>query len=186
MIQLTESMIDGALSRIDTGLKKYCWIQDNVHVRDVSQDHVFQNKFNAFYKVRRSSEWRRHFYTLLESSKANGITFAHALHVLLEKTSKLEASFASKLVATLHPGKPVIDQHVFRNFGLRLPSCKNREHRCVACVACYERLCENYVALMKSAEGTVIREKFNSLFPWAKITDLKKLDLVLWQIRSGE
>jgi hypothetical protein len=38
---------------------------------------------------------------------------------------------------------------------------------------------------MKNAEGAMVLEKFNSLFPWAKITDLKKLDLVLWQIRNG-
>jgi hypothetical protein len=182
VIQLTESIIDGALSRIGTGLTQYCWIQEKVHARNVSQDYVFQNHFNAFYRVRRGSDWQHHFYTLLEASKANGITFAHALHVLLEQTSRLEASFASKLVATLHPEKPVIDQHVLRNFGLRLPSGGSREHRCVAC---YERLCENYAALMKSAEGAMALEKFNILFPWAKITDLKKLDLVLWQIRNG-
>ena len=180
MIPLTESIIDGALSRIEPGLIRYCWIQENVHARDVSQDNVFQNKFNAFYKVRRGSEWRRCFYTLLEGSKASGITFAQALRVLFEQTARIEASFASKLVATLHPEKPVIDQHVLRNFGVRLPSGKNRVHRCVAC---YERLCENYVALKNGAEGTMILEQFNSLFPWAKITDLKKLDLVLWQIR---
>jgi len=180
MIQLTESIIDGALSRVDTGLRRYCWIQENVHARDVTQDYEFQTKFNAFYKVRRGSEWRRHFYTLLGSSKADGITFAHALHVLLKETSKFEAAFASKLVATLHPEKPVIDRHVLRNFGLRLPSGNNREHRCVAC---YERLRENYAALLKSAEGAMICKRFNSLFPGANITDLKKLDLVLWQIR---
>jgi hypothetical protein len=182
MIQLTESIIDGGLSRIETGLRKYYWIQENVRARDVSQDYVFQNHFNAFYRVRRGSDWRRHFYTLLEASKASGITFTQALHVLLEQTSRYEASFASKLVATLHPEKPVIDQHVLRNFGLRLPSGKHREHRCVAC---YEQLCEKYAALLKSAEGAMALEKFNILFPSAKITDLKKLDLVLWQIRNG-
>jgi hypothetical protein len=134
MIHLTESIIDGALSRVVAKrLRRYCWIQENVHARDVSQDYVFQNQFNAFYRVRRNSDWQRHFYTLLEASKASGIMFTHALHVLLEQTSRFEASFASKLVATLYPEKPVIDQHVLRNFGLRLPSGKNREHRCVAC-----------------------------------------------------
>lgn len=130
MIHLTESIIDGALSRIETGLKRYCWIQENVHACNVSRDYVFQNRFNAFYKVRRGSDWRRNFYTLLEASKASGITFDHALHLLLEQTSRFEASFASKLVATLHPEKPVIDQHVLRNFGLRLPLGRNRENRC--------------------------------------------------------
>lgn len=182
MIQLTESIIDGALSRVGTGIRKYCWIQENVHACDVSQDNEFQKHFNAFYRVRRGSDWRRHFYILLQSSKTSGITFTQALQLLLEETSRYEASFASKLVATLHPEKPVIDQHVLRNFGLRLPSGRNREHRCVAC---YDELCEKYAALLKSAEGAMALEKFNVLFPSDGITDLKKLDLVLWQIRDG-
>lgn len=186
MVQLTESRIDGALSKIETGLKRYCWIQENIHGRDVSRDRSFQNKFNGFYKVRRNDAWQLHFYTLLEMSKGTGITFPNGLCTLLERTSRVEASFASKLVATLHPDKPVIDEFVLSNFGLRLPSGKDRERRCVGCIVVYDQLCDNYVALIKSAEGLMICEKFKRSFPWADITDLKKVDLVLWQIRDAK
>jgi hypothetical protein len=40
----------------------------------------------------------------------------------LGKYGKLEASFASKLLATIDPNLPVWDKHVLRNTGLKAPS----------------------------------------------------------------
>jgi hypothetical protein len=36
---------------------------------------------------------------------------------------------------------------------------------------------------MTSPTGVMIRERFDRRFPWAAVTELKKLDLVLWQHR---
>jgi hypothetical protein len=180
---LTEPTIDEALSKIGVGLQKYCWIQNNIHKCDVSLDPTFQTRFNGFYKVRRDAVWRRQFYTLLETRKVSGITFPEALHALLVATSRLEASFASKLVATVHPDMPVIDKCILNNFRLRLPyySSSNREKRCIDA---YNQLCETYRALIGSAEGVMVCEKFLNQFSRAQITDIKKVDLVLWQIRD--
>ena len=57
----------------------------------------------------------------MQVSKAQCINFPEALRALRERTGRLEASFASKLVATLDPNKPVIDKFVLSNFNLRLP-----------------------------------------------------------------
>jgi len=185
MIELTESRIDEALPKIENGLRKYCWIQDNIHKCDVSRSRLFQNAFNRFYRVRRDGRWQHQFYKLMETGKASGITFPQALKALLQRTSRVEASFASKLVATIDPNMPVIDKFVLGNFGLHLPhyNSPNRERRCIDV---YDRLCNNYGVLIKSAEGLLVCEKFLTRFPWAQITDIKKIDLVLWQIRDGK
>ena len=39
---ITESEISEALLKIEKGLKKYCWIQDNVHHTNVTADRNFQ------------------------------------------------------------------------------------------------------------------------------------------------
>src|SRR5207245_3969888 len=58
-----------------------------------------------------------------ESSKAKGIEFPEALQEVNRRTGRVEASFASKLVATLDPSKPVIDKFVLAHFELSLPRC---------------------------------------------------------------
>ncbi len=119
----------------------------------------------------------------MQKAKEKGITFPQALGALRDATGRIEASFASKLVATLHPTMPVIDKFVLGNFGLCLPyyNSSNRETKTIEV---YDRLCKDYDVLTGSSQGLMIREKFSLRFPWAEITDIKKIDLVLWQIRD--
>lgn len=183
MIELTEQQVDEALGKIQEGLRKYCWIQANFQKCDVSKDYGFQTRFNDFYKVRRGTEWRSCYYRLMQNAKQDGITFSKALHALADQTSRIEASFTSKLVATLDPIKPIIDRFVLGNFGLRLPShnAPNRESKTVDI---YNQLCSSYETLMSSCSGRMICHKFEQQYPLADITNLKKIDLILWQIRD--
>jgi len=181
-LAITDAVIDAALLKIEQGLRKYLWIQANVHQCDVSVDRGFQKTFNKFYRVRRNDIWQQCYYALMESAKNTDITFRDALATLTRQTQRLEASFASKLVATLHPDKPVLDRFVLVNFGLRLPyfSAHDRESRTVLV---YDELCSRYEVLLKNRDGEMICTKFRAKYPWAEITELKMIDLVLWQSR---
>lgn len=102
---------------------------------------------------------------------------------LRQHSGRIEASFASKLVATLKPTTPVIDKFVLKNFGLRLPYtyAPGRERKTVAI---YDKLCSRYEALLHSPTGRLICARFSERFPQSDIEDLKKIDLVLWQHRG--
>jgi hypothetical protein len=175
--------INIALTRLGRGLDQYLWIQRCVHGCDVSSDREFQRRFNAFYRVRRAVEWRIAFFRLLERSKAAPMSFPDALRALYLATNRVEASFASKLVATLDPGKPVIDRFVLANFGLRLPAAggASREERIVQV---YDSLRSNYDLLLRDPIGALIIDMFDQRYPNSPVSQLKKVDLVLWQIRS--
>lgn len=67
---------------------------------DVRADGEFQRMFNGFYRVRWNEGWRRVYFDMMERSKPRGIAFGAALRALRDRTGRLEASFASKLVAT--------------------------------------------------------------------------------------
>lgn len=180
---LSEMEIEAAVVRIGVGLRKYLWLQTEVGRRDVSRDAVFQRRFNGFYRVRRDAEWREAYFRLMEESKAGGVHFAHVLRTLHAATGRYEASFASKLVATLDPTQPVIDRFVLENFGLRLPYPyqKNREIRILQVHA---ELCAKYEALLASDVGRRISQKVEERYPGTGISDLKRVDLVLWQHRG--
>ena len=120
----------------------------------------------------------------MEKSKRDGISFDRALADLFNRTGRLEASFASKLVATIDPNQPVIDSVVLRRFGLRLPyhSAPDRLQRVIRV---YEQLSDGYARLMGLPIGVMMRERFASAFPGKEITELKKIDLILWQVRDA-
>src|SRR5580692_11294340 len=129
MRDLTTYEIQTALGRLEHGLDRYVWLQRHVRLCDVSANEEFQRCFSAFYRVRRNFQWRSVYFSELESSKVKGIDFPEALKEINGRTGRIEASFASKLVATLDPSKPVIDKFVLEHFELRIPrwGLKDRE-----------------------------------------------------------
>ncbi len=180
------SKIDIILKRLRGPIDTYCWIQKSFWVCDVSKDRNFQRRFNAFYRVAfRSSDWYSHFYDLMEQAKKKRISFSIALKELRLKTGKLEKSFVSKMIATVDPDKPVIDRFVSEYFGLVWPAygSKDREK---SIVKVYKDLCKKYEILMKG-DGKKICKRFASFYPDKvnEISDLKKVDFVLWQMRSN-
>jgi hypothetical protein len=173
-----------ALPRVAPGLQKYCWLQSELPRRDVSRDTEFQRRFAGFYRVRRGTAWRHIYFDLLQSRKTSSVTFAEALRSLRDTTGKVEASFASKLVATIDPTQPVIDSIVFKNLGLTLPP-RSAADRLEQLERMYALLSNWYREQVVSSGGRELIRLFRAAYPQAAVTDTKALDLVLWQIRPA-
>jgi hypothetical protein len=175
--------VAAALPRIMVGLQKYSWLQENLQLRDVSSDAEYQRRFAGFYRVRRDSAWRRVYFNILEGRKATQLPFGEALRLLEQGTGRIEASFASKLVATIDPQQPVIDSVVFKNLDLRLPA-RSMPDRISQLEDVYRRLSAWYHQQLATTQGREVVAMFRAAYPGAKVTDIKALDLVLWQIRA--
>lgn len=173
-----------ALPRVAVGLQKYGWLQEQLPKRDVSADPEYRRRFVGFYRVRRNSAWLRVFFDTLQTRKTTGISFEQVLEVLASATGRVEASFASKLVATIDPGQPVIDSVVLRNVGLGLPAQKAKT-RIADIVAVHRQLGQWYDEQLASEAGASAVRAFRAAYPGARVTDIKALDLVLWQIRKA-
>ena len=182
MINLKKDQIDQALTRVEDGLKKYSALQGDFQNVDVFNNRDFQRRFNHFYRVRRNSEWQSQFYRLLEDKKKCGISFSEALRYIHEHTGRYEASFASKLVATIHPDKAVVDKFVLENADLKLPytSAKNREAKIISV---YNQLQDKFTVFLSTESGKYLINKFREKYSNVDITEMKMADLVLWQSR---
>jgi hypothetical protein len=182
LVRLGDDALQMALSRLKNKISVYIWLQQQVRLCDVRGNAEFQKKFAGFYRVRRDRDWKEQYFDLMESSKLTGIDFPRALGEINARCKMLEASFASKLVATLDPSKPVIDEFVLEYFGLQLPrwGSAGRESKTIEL---YQALCDRYNTLMQTSEGKRMRDVFERRYPDVGISELKKLDLMLWQLR---
>ena len=81
------------------------------------------------------------------------------------------------------PSLPVIDSFVLNNVGLKLPSVGSADRVRLTCVV-YESLRQHYSAFLRSDSGRVLVREFRCYYPAADITELKMVDLVLWQRRG--
>ena len=62
--------------KVAIGLEQYKWIMHNLRIVNVSTDRNFQKRFNHFYRMRqRTPEYYDVFYTKLQSSKDESITY---------------------------------------------------------------------------------------------------------------
>lgn len=173
-------------SKFENGLKKYTWIQNHLHSCDVSKDIDFQRHYNGFYRLRqRSSVFYQTYYDFMEKQKGIAPSFEKTLHHLYKTLGRMEASFASKLVATLDTSKPVWDSVVLKNIGLRPPysSCKNREERILKVYHDLESWYEKYIT---ADDAKQIINCFNKRYPGSNISDIKKIDLFIWQQRDNQ
>lgn len=194
ILDLLRTNIDAILERITIShLERYCYLQTRLMDTDVSSDEEYQRKFNGFYKMgRRGTEWYENYFGLLKDEKRNlCITFEQVLRSIYNEFTekgRVEPSFASKLVATIRPDEmPIYDKYVRQNLDVRMPGqWKAAEVRLEGCILKYAELEKEIKRLISEPIFTnELRPAFDRKRPaFAHISDVKKLDFLLWQHRE--
>ncbi len=165
------------------GLDKYLYIIDQVRKTNVSTDTEFQRTFNGFYIVRRNEAWRKIYYELFERVKTGTPTFASILSYMFECTGNIEASFSSKMLATIFPDKPIWDQYVVQNLDMELVG-RTKEERLNNAIALYADIEKWYDDFLKTDKAKECIEAFDRVLPdYRHISSIKKIDSILWSIR---
>lgn len=185
---LCEKNVTKALEKLDVGLGKYEKIMKGLYKTNVAEDEKFQKAFNNFYKIRqRKKDFYDYYYKLLEEKKNKkaGITFKEIINAIYKNTNEVHASFASKLVATINPDKPIWDSVVLQNLGLVKPksSTGNRTNEITEIVCLYDKICDWYAQKLNTADSIKAIQLFDEKFPKNNISNVKKIDFILWQVR---
>lgn len=174
-----------AIQQAREGIGQYLIIMEMFPAVDVSVDRVFQRQFNAFYRIRQRTErWYSEYYSFMESKKNIPVRFETVLDHIQVVLGRYEPSFSSKLAATLDPNEPVWDKYVLQNTGQKAPyySAWNKMGRAKAV---FERVRDWYTKQMQAAEGKLMIEIFNNMVKeHDRITNIKKMDFILWKTRS--
>ncbi len=103
----------------------------------------FQRAFNGYYRIRRNEKWRQHYYDLFAKAKTEHYSFEQIITELYRITGNVEASFSSKMLATIDASKPIGNQYVLQNLGLELMG-KTQEEKLQDAVAVGERNVMSY------------------------------------------
>ena len=165
-------------------LEKYNYIRNNLYKCDVSKNPEFQKNFNAFYRVRRNAKWRNNFYRYFEKVKNNKtITFDTIVKNLQSETGNIEASFASKLLATINPDMPIWDQYVLKNLKVEVDKTGNRLS---SISEAYKEIIQKEQELLKNERIKKSIKEFQEEFKEYELSDIKALDYILWNSRDSK
>ena len=166
------------------GFDKYKKIMEWVRKTDVSSDHDFQRTFNSFYRVRRNAEWQSVYYDLFEEVKDSRPTFEYIIRALFKATGNIEASFYSKMLATINTDMPIWDRYVVQNLCLELKG-KTKEAQLDCAIELYDRMTDWYRNFLITENGRECIAEFDKTLPgYTWMSDVKKIDFFLWSIRE--
>ena len=166
------------------GFDKYKQIMEMVLKTDVSSDPEFQRTFNGFYRVRRNAEWRKAYYDLFEKVKVNNPSFEFIIKTMYKATGNTEASFSSKMLATINPDMPIWDRYVVQNLCLNMTG-KTKEDQLKCAVMLYDQMLSLYSDFLQTENGRNCIAEFDRTLPgYVWMSDVKKIDFYLWSIRN--
>ena len=190
---LTNSTVTKVIERM-LGFEKYRAIMNLVHSVDISSNAEFQTLFNDYYDVRRNKDWREGYYQYFQSVKTNrNITFDAIIeHLYFNlKTNRgrpnpVEASFSSKMLATINPRMPILDSQVLNNMNLSI-SGETPEDKLTSAKSVYGDICDRYLKYIGSRDCIKAISVFDNYFPdYTELTMERKIDWFLWGFSKTE
>lgn len=159
---------------------------------NVSTDIDYQKNFNSYYRVRRDRNWLKEYYDFMENHKSDKkISFEKILRKISSVPHKakngvitsIEASFSSKMLATINPNYPIWDRQVVKALGISIDPTLVGEDKIKAYVEAYTKLTREIGDFIKTEAGELCIKQFDATFPnLTGINPVKKIDYYLWNI----
>jgi hypothetical protein len=180
--------IEEILPRLAWPVERYRQTIDGLANCNVATDLAYRRNFIRFYRMRlpKAKAYDDYFDILERLKGQQNISMTEVLEEVLAelqiKTGRIESSFASKLLATINPNLPIIDRVVLHNIGLRLPA-NNVPNRREKVIAVHLELTTRLNEMIQDEQFVLIKSRFASAYPDYNFTDLKILDLLIWQLR---
>lgn len=152
---------------------------------NISKSRDFQKLFNSFYRIRRNTTWQKIYYDFFEKNRNNkSITFDEIIDYMYEQTNgNIEASFCSKMLATINPNMPIWDQYVLKNLEIRVDGL-TKEEKLKNTKLAYKEIVENVNNILKEESMQKTIKEFRDFFPEFDFSDVKILDFILWNNRD--
>ncbi|MBQ7541939.1 MAG: hypothetical protein IJT44_06565 [Clostridia bacterium] len=180
MEQLTASVENLSLHK--KGMEKYACIMRQVRATNVSSDEDFQRTFAGFYKVRRNAAWRKAYFDLFEANKHDrDVSFASILRSMFGSTGRIEASFSSKMLATLRPEMPIWDSIVLAALHVKPCRDSDKQKRLERTIELYDSIVCRYDRFASLPESDALVRAFDAAFPeYVGFSKTKKIDFLIW------
>lgn len=147
----------------------------------------FQKLFNGYYRIRCNEKWRKEYYKYFESIKSDDtIEYRTIIEELYKRLNgRVEASFSSKMLATIRDDMPVLDSKVLENLSLSIKGIG--EKKLDNAIFVYNEICQRYKDYMNTENCNKALKMFDELFPdYSDFSNTKKIDFFLWSLNYEE
>lgn len=177
--------------KLKNGVNIYNYLLNNRDTKPITENEIFKKKYIGFYGLSRglSDSNKDKYFENMEKNKHENISFKNdknckAKGVFLgicDITGRCEISFASKMLHHLDSSFPIWDSVVAtQHFKFKRINTGDLNMRKDVMWNLYLKYIDNFYRYMQSPDGKKIIKLFDDKF-CAEISDVKKIDFVLWQ-----
>ena len=165
-------------------LATYCWLQDNLHKRNVAVDTEYRKKFSGYYRMRFvSQEYRDQFFELFEEIKSESSpSFRVVSQKLFQVDGKHEFSFITKMLHTIEPSRPIYDNQVDIALEIHRYYQPNFEEKLRQDEHILAQISAAYRELASSPGMIELLAEFDKIIPGHTMSAEKKIDFILWAL----
>lgn len=165
-------------------LATYCWLQDNLHKRNVAVDTEYRKKFSGYYRMRFvSQEYRDQFFELFEEIKSESSpSFRVVSQKLFQVDGKHEFSFITKMLHTIEPSRPIYDSQVDIALEIHRYYQPNFEEKLRQDEHILAQISAAYRELASSPGMIELLAEFDKIIPGYTMSAEKKIDFILWAL----
>ena len=165
-------------------LATYCWLQDNLHKRNVAVDTEYRKKFSGYYRMRFvSQEYRDQFFELFEEIKSESSpSFRVVSQKLFQVDGKHEFSFITKMLHTIEPSRPIYDSQVDIALEIHRYYQPNFEEKLRQDEHILAQISAAYRELASSPGMIELLAEFDKIIPGHTMSAEKKIDFILWAL----
>ena len=162
-------------------LSTYCWLMDNLHIRNVFTDQEYRKTFAGYYRMRFVSQpYRDAFFALFEQMKAHpSVPFEEVSAQLYQIDHKHEFSFITKMLHTIDPTRPIYDSQVDTALQIHRMYQANFSKRLEQDAKILNKISAYYQDLKSAPQMKDVLTTFDHIAPMCKISTEKKLDFIL-------
>ena len=165
-------------------LATYCWLQDNLHKRNVAVDTEYRKMFSGYYRMRFvSQEYRDQFFKLFEEIKSESSpSFSAVSQKLFQVDGKHEFSFITKMLHTIEPSRPIYDSQVDIALEIHRYYQPNFEEKLRQDEHILAQISAAYRELASSPGMIELLAEFDKIIPGHTMSAEKKIDFILWAL----
>ena len=169
-------------------VEDYRYIMDTFRWTDVSRNAYFREVFCRHYEVKGlyMEDFRDRYFEIMEQMKGKrNVSFKECFKGVMGIGNRKELAFSSRLLHTLDPRYPTWDRVVAEgHFRMKKPTAGKNP------VGNYSKRYGEYVdrfhEYMRSEEGILLIRLFDGQFPGTKISDVRKLELIIRKDRQDD
>lgn len=185
-----ESNAGTILTGLDESIAVYNFLQARFQQKeDVTKDLLFQFVFRSFYRLDNAGlgpKFKTKYFELMEKFRdSSPFDFASVLYPLyhiktLRNKKSFQFSFATKMLSTINPQRPVYDREVARMFGYsQLPGGEFADKLKIYSDR-YQNIEDSYRQILSDNLLPATFSAFDEAFPQHNLSDVKRLDFIFW------